>query len=340
MTKKKAADLVKFAKSMVGAPYWFATYCQKPTSALLAAKAKQCPSHYPASMNAQRQRDITNGRIVCDCNGLIKGYLWGAADGPVKYGSNGIGDCNADGQFARAKIKGPISTIPERPGVAVRYAGHVGVYIGNGEVVEARGRNYGVVRTKLKGRGWLHWYEIIGIDYSGGAYVPSPDVIFGEADIMSGDKGANVKQLQVMLNAVMQSGLDEDGDYGKKTKAAVDSYQKYANLSVTGIADVVTIGQLISDYNGDSVDGTDTEGASPGTEITTRPIVNRNGTYNVRKGPGMQFDIAGLTRKGDSLKGMVADDGKIIRAEGGWYQVMFGGHPMWVSGKINEDGGS
>ena len=35
--------------------------------------------------------------------------------------------------------------------------GHVGVYIGNGKVVEARGHAYGVVRTNLKSRPWSKW---------------------------------------------------------------------------------------------------------------------------------------------------------------------------------------
>lgn len=34
---------------------------------------------------------------------------------------------------------------------------HVGVYIGNGEVIEARGHAYGVVKTKLKDRPWVNW---------------------------------------------------------------------------------------------------------------------------------------------------------------------------------------
>lgn len=53
--------------------------------------------------------------------------------------------------------KGTIGSIPDVEGVLVFMKGHVGVYIGNGEVVEARGHAYGVVKTKLKNRGWTHW---------------------------------------------------------------------------------------------------------------------------------------------------------------------------------------
>ena len=46
-----------------------------------------------------------------------------------------------------------------------RKPGHIGVYIGNGEVIEAMDTRYGVVKTKLQGRGWTHWLEVSGIKY-------------------------------------------------------------------------------------------------------------------------------------------------------------------------------
>ena len=54
--------------------------------------------------------------------------------------------------------------MPEKPGVLVFIHSaktgrmeHVGVYIGGGQVIEARGHAYGVVQTALRGRGWTHW---------------------------------------------------------------------------------------------------------------------------------------------------------------------------------------
>ena len=41
----------------------------------------------------------------------------------------------------------------------------IGVYIGNGEVVEAMGTRYGVVKTKLEGARWTHWLKIPYISY-------------------------------------------------------------------------------------------------------------------------------------------------------------------------------
>ena len=63
------------------------------------------------------------------------------------------------------KRQGTIDTIPEVPGLAVWKSGHIGVYIGGGQVIEAMGTKYGVVKTQLQGRGWTHWLEIPYINY-------------------------------------------------------------------------------------------------------------------------------------------------------------------------------
>lgn len=46
-------------------------------------------------------------------------------------------DVTADGMFNLAVEKGPISTMPDIPGIAVWHQGHIGVYIGNGYVIHA-----------------------------------------------------------------------------------------------------------------------------------------------------------------------------------------------------------
>ena len=55
--------------------------------------------------------------------------------------------------------------IPEVPGLAVWVDGHIGIYIGNGEVIEAMNTLRGVTRTQLAGREWTHWLQIPYISY-------------------------------------------------------------------------------------------------------------------------------------------------------------------------------
>ena len=72
-------------------------------------------------------------------------------------------------QYSAATQKGQISSLPELPGVLVYMPGHVGVYIGNGEVIESAGTAYGVVKSKLPvsytGGRWTHWYQCPYIEY-------------------------------------------------------------------------------------------------------------------------------------------------------------------------------
>lgn len=109
----------------------------------------------------------------CDCVGLIKSYYWsGKADGGTgspNYGKAGFPDVNAGTMYNNAKKKGTIDTMPEVPGLIVycKTHPHVGVYIGNGLVIESTlsSRGDGVVKTKLSDFKWEYWFECPYIDY-------------------------------------------------------------------------------------------------------------------------------------------------------------------------------
>ena len=67
--------------------------------------------------------------------------------------------------YYAASTKGSISSMPDIPGLGVWHDGHVGIYIGDGYVIQAMGTKYGVVRTKLAGSSFTNWFEIPGITY-------------------------------------------------------------------------------------------------------------------------------------------------------------------------------
>ncbi len=145
--------------------YVWGTYGRVLDSSLYNQKLQQ----YPTQVG--RYSDyITSywlGDRTADCVGLIKGYGWLNPDTlELVYGANGMPDIDCDSMYYNATEKGAISSIPEIPGLAVWCAGHIGIYIGNGEVIEARGTQYGVVRTKLSERNWTHWLKIPYITYS------------------------------------------------------------------------------------------------------------------------------------------------------------------------------
>ena len=163
MATKTNTGLVTYAKAQLGLPYWYATFGNTATLSLLDYKTKQYPNMWnPKRINTAKTKHI--GMRVHDCVGLIKGYLWSETPTSVpKY--NSAQDVSANGMYQRCTEKGSISTLPETPGVLVFMDGHVGVYTGSGYVIEARGFEYGVVKTKLSERPWKNWGKCPFITY-------------------------------------------------------------------------------------------------------------------------------------------------------------------------------
>lgn len=165
-----SAGLTEFAlkASQSGWGYVYATYGQNITQSLVDAKARQYPSVFAEIMSdgrtAYQHAQKWIGHRAADCVGLMKAYLWWQGDtaSPIYTASQ---DKSANGLYYSASIRGPISTIPETHGLLVWRNGHIGVYIGDGWVVEARGVEYGVVKTRLSDRNWTNWCKHPGLSY-------------------------------------------------------------------------------------------------------------------------------------------------------------------------------
>ncbi len=159
---KTNTGLVDYSRSQLGKPYWYGTFGNTATKSLLSAKKKQYPSHYQSERMAKYKSEI--GERVHDCVGLIKGYLWSEnfVSNPQYNASQ---DVSANGMLKKCTESGTFDTMPEIPGILVFKRGHVGVYVGNKKVIEARGFNYGVVETALEKRGWTHWGKCPWITY-------------------------------------------------------------------------------------------------------------------------------------------------------------------------------
>lgn len=165
-TTKNATDLVTYAINAYesGWGYVWGTFGSVLTEGLFQAKLDQ----YPDGVGNYEEfiRNNWVGKRTTDCCGLIKGYGWLAPETvSIDYGTNGMPDLGANQMYYNASESGTIDTIPEIPGLAVWHDGHIGVYIGNGYVIEAMGTKYGVVKTQLEGRGWTHWLKVEYINY-------------------------------------------------------------------------------------------------------------------------------------------------------------------------------
>ena len=101
-------------------------------------------TNHPYNQKPERKRMImaaTSDTFGFDCVNLIKGVLWGwnssenLVYGGAKYKSNGVPDVSADGMIKLCnKVSTNFSNI-ER-GEAVWMSGHIGIYVGDGKVIE------------------------------------------------------------------------------------------------------------------------------------------------------------------------------------------------------------
>lgn len=166
ITSKNNLDLVEWAKQAEKAKwgYVYGTYGTVLDKHLLEGKINQYPEEVGKHEKFIRQHYI--GTRTVDCVGLIKGYAWlNVETKNMEIGSNGMPDISANGMFNTATEKGPIHTLPETPGLAVWQGGHIGIYIGNGEIIEAANTEAGVIKTKLSQGSWTHWLKIPSIQY-------------------------------------------------------------------------------------------------------------------------------------------------------------------------------
>ena len=163
---KNNLDLVKYAihaeENRWG--YVWGTYGNVLRLPSLESLAEQYPEEVGERMEYIQEHWL--GGRTADCGGLIKGYVWlDAVSGEIGYATNGMPALRADEIYAVATEKGTIDGIPEIPGLAVWKQGHIGVYIGNGEVIEAMSTDQGVVRTDLANGTWTHWLKVPNITY-------------------------------------------------------------------------------------------------------------------------------------------------------------------------------
>lgn len=167
-TVKNSTDLVFWCKRACdnGWGYVYGGYGQLCTEEYLDRQAQLFPGDNEAGGQMRTVGEKWIGKRVVDCIGLIKSYAWyDPESGEIIAGSNGFTDCGANSIWNNVTESGEISSMPDTPGLAVWMDGHIGVYVGNGEVVEAQGTNEGVVKTQLSSRSWTKWLKIPNIEY-------------------------------------------------------------------------------------------------------------------------------------------------------------------------------
>ena len=161
------------------------------------ASAKNDDSYNAALYGAQ-----WIGHWVTDCSGL---FYWAFKElgGYMYHGSNTMWDkyCTSKGKLSGGKRTDGKEL---KPGTAVfvlkgtSNRSHVGLYIGNGTVIEASGTKVGVITTEITNKKWNEWGELRGVNY-GASSAPAQSI--GTA--VSDKKEENVKGAKVTGKATV-----------------------------------------------------------------------------------------------------------------------------------------
>ena len=189
------------------------------------------------------------GHRVTDCSGL---FVWAFKQlgGTIYHGSNSMWNRYmsakgflVDGVRMDGKALKPGSAVFKVRGADFH---HVGLYVGENTVIEAKGTASGVVTSPI--RSWHAWGEMKDVEYSGKGdegmketekRSTSLEAALGTRLLKRTKpymRGDDVMALQSWLNELGFDCGKVDGIFGNKTKAAVISCQERMGLVTDGIA--------------------------------------------------------------------------------------------------------
>lgn len=257
-----------------------------------------------------------------DCVCMIKGILWGfnfnksASHGGAIYASNGVYDDNADQIINRCtNVSTNFNKI--EVGELMHMPGHVGIYIGNGQVVEATAAweyrvqisNVGAdgkrSRNGISGGYWKEHGKLKYVDYSGNIPTPTPtptkykvgDVVNINGVYISSDSTKKLNPaitkgtITKIINGVRNPYLLDNGNIGwindscivsaPQPAPSVSYYPAFKNVSI--------------------VDGLKSIGVDSSFAYRTK-IANKNGISNYAGTAEQNIKLLDLARQGKLIK--------------------------------------
>jgi hypothetical protein len=170
------------------------------------------------------------GKKVADCSGL---FVWAYKlySLSIYHGSNTIFNkyTSETGPVA-GEVKIRIGTAVFQNSSGKR--GHIGLYVGGGMCIEAKGTQHGVVESPLAV--WDEWGTLKDVDYTGTVLET-----FGIVPLDTITKGANGELVKYLQRALVEAKYDigsdgVDGIFGGETLSAVRAFQHDHGLSPDG----------------------------------------------------------------------------------------------------------
>ena len=174
--KRTVDEFIDFVTGAIGSYYWFGTIGQTASAALYKDRKAAYPSYYTANDYAEQ---IKNPKRCFDCAGLVKS-MW------VYPKYNAADDLGATGIYGKCAVKGHISRDKLKKGILLfkgndKQKSHVGVYIGDNKIIEAKNHASGVILSAFNDS-WKYYAEYYNVDYSDVTPAPTPELKF-DSDI-------------------------------------------------------------------------------------------------------------------------------------------------------------
>lgn len=268
---KKLIDITENYKTV----YANGMFGQPITKSIIEQKANQLPNWYNKSNRKESLYNLVGqGYFGFDCVCLIKAVLWGwngdltKTNGGAVYGSNNVPDINAD-QMIESCIDVSTDFSNIQVGEVVWISGHIGVYVGDGTVIECTPKwenrvqytavvNLGFERGKA--RFWTKHGKLPYIQYETAKNEATDSknettkeninkgvVTVNLSTLRKGTKSKEVKAMQILLIGYGFScgGCGADGSFGGATFTALKNYQKAKGLEVDGICGLKTWSSLL-----------------------------------------------------------------------------------------------
>ena len=235
----KANAVVALARSRIGDPYVFGALGETCTVANRNKYSDNdnCPRIHDGKKTCTGCK--YKGGHIYDCRGFTYAMLKEAAKILIStVGATTQYDTKSDWMEQGKTADG----LPDIPCCLFKYKGgrmsHTGLHIGGGNIIHCSGE----VKTGVIDTSWTHYGVPIGLYTK--EYLSTVRRIKNVGTMKKGSKGAAVKTLQEDLAKLGYDCGTIDGTYGTKTVAAVKQFQADYNLSVDGIAGIMTLNAL------------------------------------------------------------------------------------------------
>ena len=186
------------------------------------------------------------GHWVADCSGLFSwafeqlgGYMYHGSDTMFRKYTTYNGELKKGQRTDGRELKHGTAVFTYNK--TKKKYGHVGLYIGNGLVIEAEGTLKGVVTSNVNGK-WTHWGELKGVDYgetpapvpAGKAIVTGKDVAMRQGPSKSTPVMTRVATGMMVDIAVVEGWtyVHQGAKYGFMMNEFINIFEK--TVTVTG----------------------------------------------------------------------------------------------------------